>query len=178
MSTISALLSTSQVQLLDRVITKKIDFCAGHRLLNYSGKCKNVHGHNLQLEVAFSSRTLNQYGMVVDFSNIKDQVKQWVDDNLDHGFVANYRDGSMIKFLVDSNQKHFVLTPKNLGLEGLYSPEDIASRVELTNPTMENLALCIKYQVNDFAQLFSTLDHQVKVSNVRLYESDTGWCDV
>ena len=27
-------------------VTRQIDFCYGHRLLNYAGKCKNLHGHN------------------------------------------------------------------------------------------------------------------------------------
>ena len=27
-------------------ITKHIEFCYGHRLLNYAGKCRYLHGHN------------------------------------------------------------------------------------------------------------------------------------
>ena len=27
-------------------VSREIDFCYGHRLLNYDGKCKYLHGHN------------------------------------------------------------------------------------------------------------------------------------
>ena len=36
-------------------VTKVIDFCYGHRLLKYDGKCKNLHGHNGVLEIDISS---------------------------------------------------------------------------------------------------------------------------
>ena len=26
--------------------TKEIHFCFGHRLMNYVGKCRHLHGHN------------------------------------------------------------------------------------------------------------------------------------
>ena len=32
-------------------VTKQIEFCYGHRLLNYDGKCKHLHGHNGLLEI-------------------------------------------------------------------------------------------------------------------------------
>ena len=27
-------------------VSQNIEFCYGHRLLNYSGKCRHLHGHN------------------------------------------------------------------------------------------------------------------------------------
>ena len=27
-------------------VTREITFCYGHRLLNYDGKCRHLHGHN------------------------------------------------------------------------------------------------------------------------------------
>ena len=32
-------------------VTKRIDFCYGHRLLDYDGVCKHPHGHNALVEV-------------------------------------------------------------------------------------------------------------------------------
>ena len=32
-------------------VTKRIDFCYGHRLLNYDGVCKHPHGHNAVAEI-------------------------------------------------------------------------------------------------------------------------------
>ena len=27
-------------------VSRQIDFCYGHRLMGYSGKCRHLHGHN------------------------------------------------------------------------------------------------------------------------------------
>ena len=51
-------------------IVKAIDFCYGHRLLNYEGKCRHLHGHNGLLEVELYSKTLDSKGMVMDLSLI------------------------------------------------------------------------------------------------------------
>ena len=65
-------------------ITKMIDFCYGHRLLNYAGKCRYLHGHNGRIEVDVEAKDLDQLGMVIDFGVVKDVVRTWVDNNLDH----------------------------------------------------------------------------------------------
>ena len=33
------------------VVTKRIEFCYGHRLLDYDGVCKHPHGHNAIAEI-------------------------------------------------------------------------------------------------------------------------------
>ena len=33
------------------LVTKRIEFCYGHRLLDYDGICKHPHGHNAVVEV-------------------------------------------------------------------------------------------------------------------------------
>ena len=65
-------------------VTKHIDFCYGHRLLNYSGQCRQLHGHNGRVEVDVEAKTLDERGMVVDFSDIKSVLKAWIDETLDH----------------------------------------------------------------------------------------------
>ena len=32
-------------------VTKRIEFCYGHRLLDYDGVCKHPHGHNAVAEI-------------------------------------------------------------------------------------------------------------------------------
>ncbi len=73
-------------------VTKTIDFCYGHRLLDYGGKCRNLHGHNGVLEVDVESNELDDLGLVMDFNEIRDVVKGWVDDNLDHKMLLCRRD--------------------------------------------------------------------------------------
>ena len=38
-------------------------------------------------------------GLVYDFTDLKDRVKTWVDDNWDHAFLVNSRDGELINGL-------------------------------------------------------------------------------
>lgn len=68
-------------------VTREIDFCYGHRLLNYDGKCKYLHGHNGLAVIAIEAETLDERGMVLDFSDIKNVVSKWIDDTLDHRMI-------------------------------------------------------------------------------------------
>ena len=99
-------------------VTKIIDFCYGHRLLNYSGKCRYLHGHNGLLEVDIESDCLDDLGMVMDFSEVREQVKNWVDENLDHRMLLCKHD-PLVSVLTE------------LG-EPIYLLDD--------NPTAENIA--------------------------------------
>ncbi len=74
------------------LVTREIDFCYGHRLLNYDGKCKHLHGHNGRAVIAIAANELDERGMVLDFSDIKSVVSQWIDDNLDHRMLLHCDD--------------------------------------------------------------------------------------
>jgi 6-pyruvoyltetrahydropterin/6-carboxytetrahydropterin synthase len=65
-------------------ITKRLTFCYGHRLLNYEGKCRFLHGHNASVDITFRAGTLDRRGMVADFGEIKAAVKGWLDSEIDH----------------------------------------------------------------------------------------------
>ena len=65
-------------------VTREIHFCYGHRLLNYPGKCRNLHGHNGIAVITLESDSLDDLGMVVDFSLLKASIGVWIDTNLDH----------------------------------------------------------------------------------------------
>ena len=64
-------------------VSREIDFCYGHRLLNYEGKCRYLHGHNGRAVITIEAPSLDHRGMVLDFSDIKKVVATWIDDNLD-----------------------------------------------------------------------------------------------
>ena len=102
-------------------VTKEIDFCYGHRLLNYDGKCKYLHGHNGKAVIVLEGQQLDHRGMVVDFSDIKKQVAGWIDANLDHRMILNEAD------------------PIVPILQKLGEPMHIVSE----NPTAENIAKLI-----------------------------------
>jgi 6-pyruvoyltetrahydropterin/6-carboxytetrahydropterin synthase len=76
-------------------VTKEIHFCYGHRLLNYAGKCKNLHGHNGKAVITLEAAGLDALGMVVDFSQIKRLVGAWIDETLDHKMILHRDDPAL-----------------------------------------------------------------------------------
>jgi 6-pyruvoyltetrahydropterin/6-carboxytetrahydropterin synthase len=73
-------------------VTKRIEFCYGHRLMEYDGVCRHPHGHNAVVEIDIRSDTLDQRNMVADFSDIKRIVKGWIDRELDHKMILRQDD--------------------------------------------------------------------------------------
>ena len=92
-------------------VTKRINFCYGHRLLDYDGPCKHPHGHNAVAEVEVRTGTLDKRNMVCDFSEIKNVVKKWIDEELDHKMILRHDDPLVIPlqklgepiYILDSN---------------------------------------------------------------------------
>ncbi|MDC4225280.1 MAG: 6-carboxytetrahydropterin synthase [Candidatus Manganitrophus sp.] len=89
-------------------VTREIHFCYGHRLLNYSGKCRHLHGHNGKVEIELYSEKLNDLGMVRDFEEIKQVVQVWIDDNLDHNMILCRRD-PLIPALEERKERYFLI---------------------------------------------------------------------
>jgi 6-pyruvoyltetrahydropterin/6-carboxytetrahydropterin synthase len=102
-------------------VTREIDFCYGHRLLNYDGKCRYLHGHNGRAVISIAGEKLDHRGMVLDFADIKRSVSTWIDDNLDHRMILNRAD-PVVSFLEEVG-------------EPLYLIDE--------NPTAENIAKLI-----------------------------------
>ena len=73
-------------------VSCEVEFCYGHRLLNYEGKCCHLHGHNGKAVITLEVPQLDERGMVVDFSDIKQVVNRWIDDNLDHRMILQKSD--------------------------------------------------------------------------------------
>ena len=76
-------------------VTRQIHFCYGHRLLNYDGKCRYLHGHNGIVEVELESNRLDKRGMVYDFTEIKEVIAGWIDKNLDHRMILHHKDPAL-----------------------------------------------------------------------------------
>ena len=76
--------------------TRQIDFCYGHRLLNYEGKCRFLHGHNGRAVIVLEAESLDQRGMVLDFSDIKRVVSVWIEKTLDHRMILHRDDPAVL----------------------------------------------------------------------------------
>ena len=105
-------------------VSREIDFCYGHRLLNYDGKCRYLHGHNGRVIITLESETLCERGMVLDFSDIKRVISQWIDEHLDHRMIL-HRDDPVVSVLREMGEPLYLLD---------------------VNPTAENIARLI-YEV-------------------------------
>jgi 6-pyruvoyltetrahydropterin/6-carboxytetrahydropterin synthase len=102
-------------------VTREIDFCYGHRLLNYEGKCRHLHGHNGRAVITIEGEKLDSRGMVLDFSDIKKTVSTWIDENLDHRMIL-CREDPVVPILKEMGEPMYLLDE---------------------NPTAENIAKLI-----------------------------------
>lgn len=102
-------------------VTRAIPFCYGHRLLDYEGKCRHLHGHNGRAVIVLAVPELDHLGMVVDFSRIKRVVGRWIDDALDHKMLLR-KDDPVLPLLRQQGEPVYVME---------------------VNPTAENIARLI-----------------------------------
>ncbi|AFV03814.1 Queuosine biosynthesis QueD, PTPS-I [Dehalobacter sp. UNSWDHB] len=73
-------------------------FDSAHFLAGHPGKCRNIHGHSWRVVVEIESETLadegEARGMIVDFSQLKADLRQLADD-YDHALLVE--DGTLQK---------------------------------------------------------------------------------
>src|SRR5690606_41745193 len=98
-----------------------------HRLLDYDGNCRHLHGHNGKAVIVLEAEGLDHRGMLVDFGDIKRHVQRWIDDHLDHNMLLR-RDDPVLPLLVEQGERVFVMDE---------------------NPTAENIARMIYRQARD-----------------------------
>ncbi|MBN2627172.1 MAG: 6-carboxytetrahydropterin synthase QueD [Spirochaetales bacterium] len=58
-------------------------FAAAHYLVNYHGKCENLHGHNYKAFLHLEGEELDEGGMLCDFGILKKALRS-VAGTLDH----------------------------------------------------------------------------------------------
>ncbi|MBF0368090.1 MAG: 6-carboxytetrahydropterin synthase [Magnetococcales bacterium] len=109
-------------------VSLTIDFCYGHRLLDYDGKCKHLHGHNGKARVVLQGDSLDNRGILFDFKEVKQKVKGWIDEEIDHTLLLR-ADDPLLPLLEGREERVRALTD---------------------NPTAETLARWIHTQVTTF----------------------------
>lgn len=101
--------------------TRRIQFCAGHRVYKHESKCANMHGHNYVALFEAVAPDLDSIGRVIDFSVLKDKIGGWIDRYWDHGFIYWDQDREARNALLTLPDQKFYAMP--------------------TNPTAENMAV-------------------------------------
>lgn len=133
---------------------KQFTFDMAHMLDGHDGKCRNLHGHTyiLQVEVTGSLHEDGaKRGMVMDFSDLKDQVKQHILDHMDHAFIydsTSHRESQVAELLQKLDSKTYALPERT---------------------TAEAMA----------RHIFRVLQQQagLPVSLVRLWETPSSYCE-
>jgi len=135
--------------------SRKIHFCAGHRVYGHESKCSNLHGHNYVLWVYASAGDLDHLGRVIDFSVLKEKIDSWIELHWDHTFLAFDQDSELLALepQIKKNKPWFICP---------------------FNPTAENMAL---YLINEIIPdlLKGT---GVTVSRLVLYETENCMVEV
>ncbi len=67
----------------------KTFFAAAHNLLNYSGQCEKLHGHNWKIEVIVRGDELDKSGMLLDFKILKNHTEAVI-QSLDHCYLNEH----------------------------------------------------------------------------------------
>lgn len=110
------------------------NFSSAHKLEDYEGECRMLHGHRFLVEINVMGETDNR-GIVVDFKDLKAIIS-----SLDHRTILKY---------TEENIKMFQLCPKEWFVW-----------VEF-NPTAENLASYLKQQIEEKYPNLGTIQVQV-----------------
>ncbi len=142
------------------LITRRLEFDAGHRIPDHKSQCRHMHGHRYAIEITLSGSIINKAGdaangMVMDFSQVKDLAKTHLVDAWDHAFLTYAGDTAIVEFLN--------------GMPGHKTV--ILDRV----PTAENLAH-IAFERLD-AVYRDTYGNHLQLEQVRLYETPNCWAD-
>ena len=142
------------------LITRRLEFDAGHRIPDHRSQCRHLHGHRYALEITLSGDVIRRdgdaaNGMVMDFSEVKALAKTHVVDVWDHAFLVYAGDQPVVNFL-RSMPEH-----KTVELDCV--------------PTAENLA-SLAFRILDTVYQDTYANH-LRLEQVRLYETPNCWAD-
>ncbi len=136
-------------------VTKILEFSYGHRLVGHKGKCRHLHGHNGLLEVDVATEALDPLGMVVDFGDLSDVVKTWVNENLDHRMVL-WKDDPLTPLLLEQGEPLYVME---------------------SNPTAENIAALIWEAARERGLHLSEVRLWETATSKASYRGDEAWSE-
>lgn len=142
------------------LITRRLEFDAGHRIPDHRSQCRHLHGHRYALELSVSGPITQcdgdpRNGMVIDFSEIKTLAQELVVGVWDHAFLVYRGDQTIIDFLNTIEDHRTVIL-------------DVV-------PTAENLAAeAFRLLAPAIAQ---ACNKSLRLENIRLFETPNCWAD-
>lgn len=125
------------------------DISCGHRVVGHEGKCRFLHGHNYRIYFTVAADQLDELGRVIDFSVIKSELCEWLEEHFDHKFLIWEQDELLPK-LAEIVGESLVVVPFNPTAENIahYLVEHIGPQqlknypVKLVSCRVEETAKC------------------------------------
>jgi len=142
------------------LITRRLEFDAGHRIPNHNSQCRHLHGHRYALEITLSgdlndAEGQSDQGMVMDFSDVKRIAQEKLVNVWDHAFLVYRGDKQVCDFLATLPDHKTVI------LEVI--------------PTAENLALtAFKLLAPAYRDSYGK---HLTLEKIRLFETPNNWAD-
>lgn len=137
-------------------VTVRHNFETAHRLPHLGGKCQNLHGHSWWAHVTVEG-AMQDDGTVVEFGDLKRELRGWIDAHLDHAAMLGAHD-LLVGALHAAKSKLFVFG------EGPFSDD-------LEWPTVENVATLIARVAGRAAQIVGHPDRDLTVTQVEIRET-------
>jgi len=143
------------------LITRKLEFDAGHRIPDHRSQCRNLHGHRYVLEITLRGDLVDREGasdrgMVMDFAAVKALAIEHLVGKWDHAFLVYERDQAVCAFLKT------MVDHKTVVLDRI--------------PTVENLAaIAFEVLTNVYDAHYGV---NLRLERIRLYETPNCWADV
>ena len=140
-------------------ITKRLKDCSiAHRLMNYDGKCSNLHGHTYHFEVTFEVKNRQHNGISIDFNDFK-FIDEWLQTNWDHATLLNEKDINLIHLLESEGQNVFTMD---------------------VNPTVENMCIILKKYIK-MRLIGDSINNDnlcfISDIKVKIWETETSICE-
>ena len=88
-------------------IGKEFIWEMSHRLPFHKGGCQNIHGHTYKMMVEVEGIT-DENGMIMDYYDLEAIISPMV-KRMDHAFLVDENDSTMLDFLKEQKFKHFVV---------------------------------------------------------------------
>ncbi|MFA5507373.1 MAG: 6-carboxytetrahydropterin synthase [Vulcanimicrobiota bacterium] len=100
-------------------ISRRLQFCAGHRVMGHENKCAGLHGHNYEATVFATADQLDSLGRVIDFGVLKEKLGSWLDENWDHAMILYQKDLEAIQAIQGLSSQRLFRLPSNPTAENM-----------------------------------------------------------
>jgi 6-pyruvoyltetrahydropterin/6-carboxytetrahydropterin synthase len=154
-------------------------FEAAHRQPEVGGKCFNLHGHTFNVQVTL----YNNYwiggvnpstGLSVEFSEIKNCIRRWIDTYFDHACLLGAAD-VLVRPLLEEDCKLFLFGEmrRYFARDGLSTSEVDKKRTyeSLPWPSVEAIAFCLGEKLQQC--LKTEVGNYVTIESVMVSETET-----